>query len=255
MKLKNKVVLITGAGHGIGRAIVENLAEQEATIAFTYRHDTDGALDLVKNLEKKKIKIKAYHVEELSDEKASSELFSQVIKDFGQIDIVIANASGAGTASKNDDLYDLNLQDWHNSLKDNLFVAITTAKFALSALHKNKNGGKLLFIGSVLGLEHVGNPKITAYSAGKAAIHNFAKTIAKAVSPKIIVNVVAPGRCWSKAYDNATEELIKEKFVVNRHGRPIEWNEIAQAVRMVLENDSIIGQVITVDAGFSLRET
>lgn len=254
MKLQNKVILVTGAAHGIGRAIVEELALHGACIALTYRHDENGANDLLRHLQDQNTKAIAYHVEELSDEAATKKLFETVIKDFGQIDIVIANASGAGVASKNDDLYNLDLKSWHNSLKDNLLVAITTAKFALNALHKNKKGGKILFIGSVLGLDHVGSPRITAYSAGKAAIHNFAKTIAKAVTPEIIVNVVAPGRCWSKVYDTATDEMIKEKFKVNRHGRPIEWNEIAHAVRMILENDSIIGQVITVDAGFNLRD-
>jgi hypothetical protein len=63
---------------------------------------------------------------------------------------------------------------------------------------------------------------------------------------------VAPGRCWSKAYDAATKEEVAEKFAPNKHGRPIDWDEIAQAVHMVLENDSFIGQVINVEAGFTL---
>lgn len=253
MTVKDKVVLVTGAAHGIGRGIVEELADQGAKIAFTYRNDKEGAEDLVSSL-KEKTTIKAYHVAELADEKACAEVFEKVIKDFKKIDMVVANASGAGGAGITDNLYDLDLKAWTNSLKDNMLVAITTARYALKELHKNSDGGKLVFIGSVLGLDHVGNPRITAYSAGKAGVHNFAKTVAKAVAPKILVNVVAPGRCWSKAYDNAPEELVKEKFAVNRHHRPIDWKEIAHAVRMVLENDSIIGQVITVDAGFSLRD-
>lgn len=253
MKLNKKVILVTGAGHGIGRAIVEELAAAGATIAFTYRHDEAGADELIKELETKQTKIKGYQVDELANEESCAKVFAKIKKDFGQLDIVIANASGAGITN-NEDLHHLDLKKWHDSLKDNLLVAITTAKFAIEALDKNPDGGKLLFIGSVLGLEHVGNPKITAYSAGKAAVHNFAKTIAKSLAPKIAVNVVAPGRSWSKVYDNASKELIKEKFSVNRHGRPIEWTEIAHAVRMVLENDSIIGQIITVDAGFSLRD-
>ncbi len=254
MKLKNKIIVITGAGHGIGRAIVEGLSEHKASIAFTYRHDKEGAAEIIKILEKKQVKVKAYQIDELSDELACKKVFEKIIEDFGHIDAVIANASGAGVAGTSDNLYDLDLKAWNKSLNDNLLVAITTAKFAIQELNKNPSGGKLLFIGSVLGLEYMGNPKISAYNASKAAVHNFAKTIAKPLAPKILVNVVAPGRCWSKAYDNAPEEFVTEKFIVNRHNRPIEWPEIALAVRMVLENDSIIGQVITVDAGFSLKD-
>lgn len=252
MQIKDSVILVTGAGHGIGRAIVECLVDAGATVAFTYRNDAAGAKELENNL---KPKVKAYQVSELADDTASSKLFQQVLKDFGHINVVIANASGAGKAAKDEDLNNLDLKQWNESLKDNLLVAVTTARHAIQALNTNSNGGKIVFIGSVLGLDHMGNPKITAYSAGKAATHNFAKTIAKALAPKIIVNAVAPGRCWSKAYEGADEKFVKEKFAVNRHGRPIEGSEIAQAVRAVLENDSIIGQVITVDAGFSLRDT
>ena len=137
-------------------------------------------------------------------------------------------------------------------LKDNLLVAVTTTKHAIKALDKNEDGGKIVLIGSVLGLDGAGNPAITAYSAGKAATHNFARTIAKELAPKIIVNVVAPGRCWSKVYETKTPEEVAAKFAPNKHGRPIDWAEIAQAVHMVLENDSIIGQVINVEAGFTL---
>ncbi len=254
MKLQNKVAVVTGAGHGIGRAIVEELAGNGVDVAFTYRKDEEGANDLANSQLKQNHKVKGYQVSELADDTQVEEVFKKILVDFGRIDIVIPNASGAGGAKGKEDLNDLDIALWQDTLKDNLLVAVTTAKHAIKALDKNEEGGKIVFIGSVLGLEHMGNASITAYSAGKAATHNFAKTIAKKLAPKIIVNCVAPGRCWSKAYEGADPEYVKSKFAVNRHGRQIEWTEIAHAVRMVLENDSIIGQIISVEAGFSLKD-
>jgi NAD(P)-dependent dehydrogenase (short-subunit alcohol dehydrogenase family) len=253
MVVAGKVAIVTGAGHGIGRAIVEELLADGADVAFSYRNDKAGADALVSSYNGER-KLRAYKVEELSDVRQCGDFFEQVKKDFGRIDIVVANASGAGAARGSEDLYNLDMDLWQDTLKDNLLVAITTAKFAIGELNKNETGGKIVFIGSVLGLEHVGNPLITAYSTGKAGTHSFAKTIAKALAPKILVNVVAPGRCWSAAYEGKDEAYVNAKFAVNRHGRPVDWKEISQAVRMVLENDSIIGQVINVDAGFSLRD-
>jgi len=252
MILSGKVALVTGAGHGIGAAIAERLAQQGARVAITYRHDKAGADEVIKKCRAAGAEARAYHVADLSDDAQTAAAFAHVLADFGGLDIVVANASGAGSTVGSEDLHDLNLDEWQENLKENLLVAVTTTKHAVKAIDKNDKGGKIVLIGSVLGLDGAGNPNISAYSAGKAATHNFGRTIAKTLAPKIIVNVVAPGRCWSKAYDNATKETIAAKFAPNKHGRPIDWDEIAHAVQMVLENDSIIGQIINVEAGFTL---
>ncbi len=252
MTVTKKVVLVTGAGHGIGAAIAKRLAGQGARVAITYRNDKIGAQKLVKQCAAAGAEMRAYHIDELADDMQTEKLFAEILHDYGRLDIVIANASGAGGASGQEDLDNLDLDLWRENLKDDLLVAVTTVKHGIKALNKNKSGGKIILIGSVLGLDSAGNPRITAYSASKAATHNFGRTLAKVLAPKIIVNVVAPGRCWSKVYDSATPEEVAAKFAPNKHGRPIEWDEIAQAVNMVLENDSIIGQIINVEAGFTL---
>ncbi len=252
MTIKDKAALVTGAGHGIGTAIAERLAKQGVKVAITYRNDEAGAKELVQKCKDAGGELKAYHVAELADDQQCEQVFSDVQKDFGRIDIVIANASGAGGASGTEDLFDLDLNMWQSDIKDDLLVAVATTKHAVKALGKNSDGGKIVLIGSVLGLDGAGNPRITAYSAAKAATHNFGRTIAKVLASKIIVNVVSPGRCWSKVYENMSKAEVDAKFAPNKHGRPIEWDEIAHAVQMVLENDSIIGQVINVEAGFTL---
>ena len=255
MNIQGKVALVTGAGHGIGAAIAERLAGQGARVAITYRNDEAGANELVAKCQAAGAEVKAYHVQDLADDQQTASAFAHILEDFGRLDIVVANASGAGSAVGKEDLHNLNLDEWQENLKENLLVAVTTTKHAIKALDANEAGGKIVLIGSVLGLDGAGNPDITAYSAGKAATHNFGRTLAKVLAPKITVNVVAPGRCWNKVYESLTKQEIAAKFAPNKHGRPIEWAEIAHAVHMVLENDSIIGQVINVEAGFSLINT
>jgi NAD(P)-dependent dehydrogenase (short-subunit alcohol dehydrogenase family) len=251
MVISDKVVLVTGAGHGIGAAIAERLARHGAKVGITYRDDKSGAMSLVKNCQSAGLSMKAYHVSELMDESETKKLFQKVIKDFGGLDVFIANAGNVGKSVKiNDNLNDLDIVAWQRNLNENLMVTVITVKYAIKAL-KQSGGGKIVMIGSTHGLAE-GSMRITAYSAAKAATHNFARTLAKALAPDIAVNVVAPGRCWSVGYDKLSNEEVAAKFAPNKHGRPIESSEIAQAVNMVLENDSIIGQVINVEAGFTL---
>ena len=255
MTLSGKTVLITGAGHGIGAAIAQRLARSGMRVAITYRNDSDGAKKVAKQCRQNGAVIKTYRVANLLDEEQVSSLFAAVVKDFGHLDVAVANAGNVGnSATTKENLHDLNLGDWCRDLNANLLVAVTTAKYAIKAMNSNHDGGKLVMIGSLHGMAE-GSPRITAYSAAKAATHNFARTIAKALAPKIIVNTVAPGRCWAVGYELLSKDEVVAKFDKNRHGRPIEWDGIAQAVQMVLENDSIIGQTVVVDAGLSFLNT
>ncbi len=251
MTIDGKVALVTGAGHGIGAAIAKRLTEHGARVAITFRRDKSGAQNLVKLCTDAGAEMKAYYVADLANEKQCQELFDAVVNNFGRLDLVVANAGNVGQSAKvQEDLHNLDLAAWRRSLEENLLTTVATTKYAIKTLDKS-GGGKIVMIGSTHGLAE-GSARITAYSAAKAATHNFARTISKALAPNIIVNVVAPGRCWAEGYDKMSEEEIVAKFAPNKHGRPIEWDEIAQAVQMVLENDSIIGQTINVEAGFTL---
>lgn len=251
MTVEGKVAVVTGAGHGIGAAIAERLAKNGVRVAITYRNDEKGANELVKKCSDAGGQMKAYNVADLADEEQCKELFNNVVKDFGRLDIFVANAGNVGqSATVKENLHDLDIEAWHKSFDENLIVTVVTTKYAIKALDKF-GGGKIVIMGSVHGLAE-GSRRITAYSAAKAATHNFARTISKALAPEIIVNVVAPGRCWAEGYEKLSKDEITAKFAPNKHGRPIEWEEIAHAVQFVLENDSIIGQTINVEAGFTL---
>ncbi len=226
-----------------------DLARAGARVAITYRGNKVGADELVHQGRAEELDLKAYYVSDLASDSQTKRVFERVVTDFGQLDVVVANAGG-NVASE--DVHELDMAKWREVIEDNLLATVTTTKYAVEALDRNAAGGKIVLIGSVLGQDGAGNPRITAYSAAKAATHNFARTIAKALAPKIIVNVVSPGRCWSRGYEKKSAEAVAALFAPNKHGRPIEGAEIAHAVRMVLENDSIIGQVVSVEAGFTL---
>jgi len=228
-----------------------DLARVGMRVAITYRHNRVGAEKVVREVRKAGGEVQAYFVADLASDAQVRRLFERVTADFGQVDAVVANAGGPSYAAK-DNLDDLDVTAWRDDLKDNLLATVMTTKYAVRAMRAHDTGGKIVLMGSALGLDGAGNPAISAYSAAKAATHSFARTIAKTLAPKIIVNVVAPGRCWSRGYDHAAPEVVAAKMAPNKHGRFIEGAEIAQAVRMVLENDSIIGQVVPVEAGFTL---
>ena len=120
--------------------------------------------------------------------------------------------------------------------------------------NKNKQAGKIINISSIRGQDNYGRPGITAYSAAKAAMINFTKTMAKDLAPNIQVNSVAPGFTFTENYEKFSNEL-QEKFVNSTFLK--KWiypKDIARAVIFLAEDDAMTGQIITVDAGFSLKD-
>src|SRR5258706_11384934 len=89
--LQGKVCLVTGGSRGIGRAIVQAMAEAGADVAFTYQHSQEPALALAKDIEEKGVRCKAYHANVASAEEMQS-VVKQVIADFGHITILVNNA-------------------------------------------------------------------------------------------------------------------------------------------------------------------
>ena len=114
-------------------------------------------------------------------------------------------------------------------------------------------GGKILNTASIRGLTNTGREGIMPYSAAKAAVVNFTKTLAKQVAPKILVNAVAPGFVYTPYYETLSKEL-KDQFINNTLiKRFITVEEIADAFHYLATTDAITGSVLVVDGGFTLK--
>lgn len=167
MKINNQVIWITGASSGLGRAMALEFARLGGIVALSARK-MDLLEEVVQEIQGAGGKAKAYFCDVL-DVQSIASCVEQVIGDFGQIDVAIANA-GFGVIGK---MEDLTAEDWSRQLAVNVTGLAMTCKYALPHLRKTK--GRLALIGSVAAF--VPNPGISAYGASKAAVQNIGESL------------------------------------------------------------------------------
>jgi len=184
--LKGKNVIITGGSRGIGKGIAEKFAQNGANIAFTNIEMSDESIELSKNLEKLGVKAKAY-VSNAADFEAAQKLADDVINDFGSIDVLVNNAG----ITKDNLLMRMSEDDFDKVMKVNMNSVFNNTKAVLRPMLKQRSGS-IINLSSVVGVK--GNPGQSNYSASKAAIIGFTKSIALELgSRNIRCNAIAPG--------------------------------------------------------------
>ncbi len=167
MNFANQIVWITGASSGLGKGLALEFASLGATVAISARR-MDLLDQVVKEIEARGGKAKAYFCDVLDSESIES-CVSQIVKDYGKLDIAVANA-GYGVLGK---IEELSEADWSRQLAVNVTGLALTCKFALPHLRKTK--GRMALIGSVAAF--VPNPGTGAYGASKAAVHNMGESL------------------------------------------------------------------------------
>jgi NAD(P)-dependent dehydrogenase (short-subunit alcohol dehydrogenase family) len=115
------------------------------------------------------------------------------------------------------------------------------------------NGGRIVNIASIRGLERGGRPGGIAYSAAKAAIISFTKTLAQELAPDILVNAVAPGFTKTTAFDHLPPKIIDQFLDSTLLKRWIMPEEIADAVYYLADSSNITGEILVVDAGWNAK--
>lgn len=243
MELNNKTILVTGASSGIGQAIALACAQKGARVIIHYRKNKDGAEQTFEAVQKH---TRGFIVQaDLTDEKQINEMFGQIAKEVGAIDALVNNAGEAIPSG----FFDNTL--WQGQFENIFFSALHATQYFLqqnteSALRKIAN------ITSVYGNPDGGNSEFFAYSAAKAALSSMTVTLAK-TNPRVLVNAVAPGYTWTPAWGGIPEnekKLCEDRTMI---GRYCTSEEVANMVIVLLENDAITGQIITVDGGLMLK--
>jgi len=247
MKLKGKVVLITGASTGIGQGTAVAFAKKGAKVVIGYNTNKKGAnetFEKIRKLGKEAIVLQA----NVSKPREVQKLFKKIIGKFGRLDILINNAGypHPGTLEKS------SKEAWLRVFNDNLMTTVLCSKEAVKIM-KQQKAGKIINTTSVLGLDYMGRQGVIGYSATKAAVINFTKTLAKEVAPTILVNAIAPGRTLTPLYESYDKKDVEEMIKANPIKRFVTVDEIAKTFLYVAENDAIIGEVIVVDGGFALK--
>lgn len=248
--LKDKVAIVTGGSRGIGLAIVEKLAANGASVAFTYVSDSskEKAVALENTLKEKGFTAKAYQ-SDAADFKAAESFVAEVLKDFGKIDICVNNAG----ISIDNLLLRMTPEQWDKVIGTNLSSVFNLTKNVIRPMIKAK-GGSIINMSSVIGLH--GNAGQASYAASKAGIIGFTKSIAQELgSRNIRCNAIAPGfietDMTNYLQDGGAAEGYKEQIPLKRFGQ---GEDIANAVLYFASDMSsyVTGQALAVCGGMSM---
>ncbi|RLC29612.1 beta-ketoacyl-ACP reductase [Candidatus Woesebacteria bacterium] len=244
MKLKDKVAIITGSSKGMGKATALMFAKEGAKVVINSRSEEqeDSARILIEKDGGSAIFIQA----DISNPKDVEKLFKETVDTFGTVDILVNNAG----VHNPKEFFDLTKEDWEKVLSVNLIGVFLCSQQAAKIMIDHKCG-RIINTASVRGLPHCGRPGNIDYSASKAGVINFTKSLAKKLAPNIQVNAVAPGPT-----DTEMNNWTKEDLKLTYAGRLLQPEEIAKAIFFLASDapSSLTGEVIVVDGGYSLKQ-
>lgn len=240
LSLTGKVALVTGASRGIGRAIAETLVEAGAVVIGTATSEK-GAAAIQEYLGDKGFGL----VLNVTDSESVTKLFASIKEKVGDVDILVNNAG----ITRDNLLMRMKDDEWQDTIDTNLTSLFRLSKPVMRTMMK-KRFGRIINIGSVVGT--MGNAGQVNYSAAKAGLIGFTKSLAREVaSRQITVNAIAPGFIQTDMTDELTEEqqkAIMSQVPMERLGQA---QEIANAV-LFLASDSaayITGETLHVNGG------
>ena len=242
--LESKVAIITGGSRGIGKSICETFALNGCNVAFTYNNSKESAESLSKELNELGIKAKAYKSDASNFDDAIM-LVENVLNDFEKIDILVNNAG----IKKDNLLMRMEKSDFDSVINTNLSSVFNLTKATIKTFLKQRNGS-IINISSVVGVR--GNAGQSNYSASKAGIIGFSKSIALELgSRNIRSNVIAPGFIETDMTESLSEDVInswKESIPLKRGGNP---SDVGNACVFFASDLSsyITGQTLHVDGG------
>lgn len=242
---ERKVALITGAVRGIGKEIALTFAAEGYDIAANTRSKADDVDDIKKTVES------AYDVRcevvegDVSKFEDAEKMVKQTMELFGRIDVLVNNAG----ITRDGLLLRMSKEDFESVVDVNLGGTFNVTRNVIPVMVKQK-GGRIISLASVVGV--TGNAGQTNYSASKAGIIGFTKSLAREVASRnILVNAVAPGFIdtnMTNVLSDSVKENINAQIPLKRMGTP---KDVANVIKFLASEDSsyITGQVIHIDGG------
>jgi 3-oxoacyl-[acyl-carrier protein] reductase len=213
--MRDKVVLVTGASRGIGKAIALAFGKRKARVIVNFFSSESEAEKVVSEIENYGCETFAIRCD-VSNEKEVQLMFEKIIKEFGKLDILVNNAGVCFESSLNNKSVD----EWKRTLDINLLGTFLCSKYA----SKYMKEGSIINISSTNGINTL-NPREMDYDASKAGVISLTQNLAKVLSPNIRVNCIAPG--WvetdmTKTFPQEFLEKEKSKILMQRFAQPSE---------------------------------
>ena len=247
MSLQNRVALVTGASRGIGKEVALTFGRAGVQVAVAYRTDQRRIQQVVNELHS--LGTQAFAVAtDVTDPVRVKELVEGVVRQFGRLDILVNNVGEFEWKTVTDSTF----EEWHSIVASNLDSVFYTSRSAVPVMRAQR-WGRIINMGSVGAERGFGQAKISAYSAAKAGVVAFSRSLAlEEARYGITVNVVNPAILDNK--DLTLEEAQRMRDARFPVGRPATAQDVAEAVKFFAREESgfITGQVLTVSGGWML---
>ena len=241
-RLRDRVALVTGASRGIGRAVALALASQGAKVVVNYARSEEAAAQVVSEITEAGGEAIALQAD-VSQAEAVDSLIEQTVAKLKRLDVLVNNAG----ITRDTLLMRMKPEDWQAVIDLNL-TGVFLCTRAVSKIMLKQRSGRIINITSVAG--QMGNPGQANYSAAKAGVIGFTKTVAKELASRgITVNAVAPGFIETDMTSALKSDNIIQFIPLSRYGQP---EEVAGMVRFLAADPAaayITGQVFNVDGG------
>jgi 3-oxoacyl-[acyl-carrier protein] reductase len=252
MKLKNKIAVITGASSDIGTDMSKKFVDEGATVIMLGRN--------LKSLEKARTAIKNKESAvtmscDINDESQVLSVIEQIVDKYGKIDILVNNAAKINDAIHFHEMKDSDIADLVNT---NIVGTFKMTKAAIAKMLDNKNGC-IINIGSISSERAIPRVHLAVYSATKAAISMFTKSIAVEYARKNIrcnclnLGIINAGMIKPYLDDPQARKVLEERQPLNRIGDPA---DVSNAAVFLASDDAkwITGTVLNIDGGKSASE-
>ncbi|ELV8647426.1 SDR family oxidoreductase [Vibrio fluvialis] len=252
MNLRDSVIVITGAGQGLGQMMAVTLAQAGADLALLDMNE-QGLLDTQKQCHMLSAKA-IYYVMDVTNEAQVMKTFEDIVIDFGHVDGLINNAGilrdGLLVKVKDGQISKMSLEQFDTVMNVNVTGTFLCGREAAVKMIETKRKGVIINISSVARAGNIGQ---TNYSASKAAVATMATSWARELARYgIRAAAIAPGIVHTAMADQMKPEAIerlKQMVPVGRMGEP---GEIAHAAKYILENDYFSGRVLEIDGGMRM---
>ena len=240
--LQNRVVIVTGASRGIGRAVAVRFGEAGAVVVVAARGDhADAAAEEIRGEGGRAVSVSV----DVTDTKQIDAMISVALEEYGRIDVLVNNAG----IVRDQLAMRMTVADWNAVIATNLTAAFTCSRAVLRPMLKQRSG-RIINVGSVVG--QMGNAGQVNYAAAKAGLVGFSKALAREVATRgVTVNVVAPGMIdteMTSGLAKLAREAMLAKIPLGRLGTP---DDIAGAIGFLASDEAayITGHVLAVNGG------